>query len=381
MTEVQTISSRITPPTPRRLLHIRELDGLRGIAALMVFFHHVCYTSIDPTQWGSGVRLLRILTTYGYAGADVFFVLSGFLITSLLVEDRADPAFYRNFYWKRALRILPLYALCLLGVLLFIPGSKSYVLLSAFFLANFAHVFNITSTGPFWTLAIEEQFYLLWPTVVRKRSIPALRRWSLGFAITAIVLRLIAAAFGHHDYYFTFFHCDGLAFGAYLACSFEEGRLTLPRHTSRSLLGLTLAAAILFTLAHSLQNAVKPTLIAFAATCLLTGITLFSVAVVAYLIAHTGSRHLGFLRTGLFPFLGLISYALYMIHLYVLQAYDQLRGPLPAGDLIAYLIRFVAVATTTLALSLASRSLIERPAASLRRYVLKRPSLASDAHP
>ena len=76
--------------------------------------------------------------------------------------------------------------------------------------------------GPFWTLAIEEQFYLLWPTVVRRRAIQELQRWALAIGVGTIVLRLIAAGFGHRDYYFTFFHCDGLAWGAYLACWFSQ---------------------------------------------------------------------------------------------------------------------------------------------------------------
>jgi peptidoglycan/LPS O-acetylase OafA/YrhL len=174
MTETLTGSPRTKKSTGRRLVHIRELDGLRGIAAIMVFFHHVCFTSINPDVWGPGVRFIYSLSSQGFAGVDVFFVLSGFLITSLLVEDRSDPAYYQNFYWKRALRILPLYAICLLAVYTFSPNTGGYVLLSALFISNFAHLFNIASDGPFWTLAIEEQFYLLWPTVVRRRSIAQL---------------------------------------------------------------------------------------------------------------------------------------------------------------------------------------------------------------
>src|SRR5271154_6846259 len=165
------------PVRPRTFVHLREMDGVGGLAALMVFFHHVCFTSIPAGAWSLPVRLLRTLSAQGSYGVDLFFVLSGFLITSLLLEARARPAYYHDFYWKRALRILPLYILCMLGVLFFVPGSRGYVILCALFISNFAWLFHVETAGPFWTLAIEEQFYLIWPTVVRRRSVAELRHW------------------------------------------------------------------------------------------------------------------------------------------------------------------------------------------------------------
>src|SRR5579862_8457813 len=156
MTETIPHSSLVKPETKGRLVRLGELDGLRGAAALMVFFHHVCFTSINPNQWEGVIRVLYSASAFGFAGVNVFFVLSGFLITKLLIEDRSAPAYYQNFYWKRALRIVPLYVICLLAVYLFIPGSAGYVLLCALFISNFAQLFHITSNGPFWTLAIEE---------------------------------------------------------------------------------------------------------------------------------------------------------------------------------------------------------------------------------
>ena len=373
MIEAQTISPRTRPTNSKRLVHIRELDGLRGIAALMVFFHHVCYTSIDPTQWGSGVRLLYRLSEFGSYGVDVFFVLSGFLITSLLIEDRANPAFYRNFYWKRALRILPLYAVCLIAIALLVPAARSYVLLCVFFISNFASWFHVYSNGPFWSLAIEEQFYLLWPTVVRKRTIAQLSRWTLGIAIGSILLRLVAASFGHHNYYLTFLHCDGLALGAYLACRREGRSQNSPGRMRATLLSLLLASAILLVAASKLPLG-NPILQALSADAIQTALTLLSIVLLGHLITHSGSPHLAIFRSGPLPFLGLISYAVYMIHLYVMRTYDHLFGSLPHGILSAYLIRFFVIAGITLGFSLASRYLIELPATSLRKYVLKRPT-------
>jgi peptidoglycan/LPS O-acetylase OafA/YrhL len=357
--------------------HIRELDGLRGVAALMVFFHHVCFTSIpagESIAWSLPVRLLWTLSIEGSYGVDLFFVLSGFLITSLLLEARARPAYYHDFYWKRALRILPLYLLCLLGVLLFVPGSRDFVLLSAFFLSNFAHALHVQGGGPFWTLAIEEQFYLLWPTVVRRRAVAALQRWALGIGVGTILLRLLAAVFGHRDYYFTFFHCDGLAWGSWLACWFSQHEAG-KRNVRRTGLAITVALSagiVLFAASQTSPDSLRA--LAFAACLRQTGVALFAAAILASLITHTGARSLDVLRSGVLPFFGLVSYAMYMLHLYVMEIYDGLRGAPRIGDDLAYALRFAAVLGGTLALCLLSRYAIELPAISLRRFLLARPA-------
>jgi peptidoglycan/LPS O-acetylase OafA/YrhL len=369
----QTVPN-VAPVRPRTFVHLRELDGVRGLAALMVFFHHVCFTSIPAGNWSWPVRLLRTLSAQGSYGVDLFFVLSGFLITSLLLEARPRPAYYRDFYWKRALRILPLYVICLVGVLLLVPGSRDFVILSALFLSNFAHVLHVQGGGPFWTLAIEEQFYLLWPTVVRRLAIGALRRWAIVIGVGAILLRLIAAVFGHRDYYFTFFHCDGLAWGAYLACWFSQ-RDAAKRNTRTE----NYAAAIVFVPSVVLfaivpGNAPSLRELAFAACLRQTGVALLAAAMIAFLITNAGARYLAVLRAGMLPFFGLISYAMYMLHFYVMEFYDRWRGAPQVGNDLAYTLRFASVLGATIALCLVSRYVIELPAISLRRFVLARPA-------
>ena len=357
-------------PGKRALVHIRELDGVRGIAALAVFFHHVCFTSISEQGWSGGIRLLSRLSQYGATGVDLFFVLSGFLITSLLIEDRGSSRYYHDFYWKRALRILPLYLVCLLGVLVFYPHSGGYVLMSALFVANFAWLFHLDPSGPFWTLAIEEQFYLVWPTVVRRRSIEAISNWAVVIGLSAVILRLIAACWGHHNYQFTFFHCDGLAMGAWLSCRFERwNRLGFrsPRDKVAWAAGLVLAIVLIVLAFHMPAG---PRADAFSAAFLQTAITLIAGAWIAFLLVHRGKPFLGIFRSRILIFFGLISYAMYMIHRYVMLAYDHFEGPLPAGDVAAYSIRFFAVLGITIALCLLSRYLLELPASSLRRYVI-----------
>jgi len=323
---------------------------------------------------------MRAISMPGRYGVDLFFVLSGFLITSLLIDARGDSSYYHDFYWKRALRILPLYVVCLLGILFFVPGSGSFILVCAFFLANFSTVFHIASSGPFWTLAIEEQFYLLWPTLVRLHSVTQIRRWAVAIGATAFVLRLIAANFGHFNYYLTFFHCDGLAFGAFQACWYSQrDPLTANVKTENRAIAIAFASGIAL-LALPMFGSSVPAM-AFHAAFQQTGVTLLCGSIVAFVISHSGQRSISFLSFSPLTFFGLISYALYMIHTYVMAEYDNLRGPLADGNVPAYALRFFSILGITVALCLISRYLLELPAMSLRRFVLAKPSPATAGEP
>jgi peptidoglycan/LPS O-acetylase OafA/YrhL len=352
-------------------MHLPELDGVRGIAALLVFFHHLCFANLPAGNWGPGILWLRNFFAGGTIGVDIFFVLSGFLITSLLIRDRANPAFYRDFYWKRALRILPLYVVCLIGVLLFIPHSRTYVLLSALFVVNFANVLHVQTAGPFWSLAIEEQFYLVWPTVVRRRHVSQLRNWSLAIIAVVVLLRGIAASRGHYNYYLTPLRADGLAAGALLASQFEHSRrknlkaiVHAPWLIAAFIAGFALSRIPPLFSVHSL---------AVAAFFNQSAVTVMCAGTVGLVIAYTGTRFLKILRSPALTFFGLISYAFYMIHLYVLMTYDKFF-PLALGNSRAYAIRLGVVLAITIGASLLSRYLIELPALSLRKRVLKQPA-------
>jgi peptidoglycan/LPS O-acetylase OafA/YrhL len=362
-----------TVQRPLPLPHLRELDGIRGIAALLVFFHHLCSASIHTDNWAGSILILRSIFKYGTTGVDIFFVLSGFLITSLLIRDRESPAYYKDFYWKRALRILPLYLLCLLGVLFFIPGSGAYVLMAALFVVNFANVFHVSTSGPFWSLAIEEQFYLVWPTVVRRRSVSSLSYWAIAIALASIVLRFVSARSGHYNYFLTPLRADGLAVGALIACRFERRqREGVSLSADDRYFGLALlAGAVLIGVAVMTPIAGDA---AMQAAFQQAGISCLCGGGIGLVIAHSGSAALAVLRSHLLTFFGLISYAFYMTHLYVMSFYEYVRGEIVVGDTHGYFVRLAVVFVGSVGLSLVSRYVLELPVLSLRRYVLSRPA-------
>ncbi len=152
----------------------RALDGLRAIAALLVVLYH--YTDISRGHWILLGRNLDYLWVYGETGVHLFFILSGFLLFMPYVRamraGRPLPSI-RNFYKRRALRILPAYFACLVVMVAVqyptllaqegVTGLSADFVLHLLMLHNLSLAFNRTINGPFWTLAIEWQFYLVLP--------------------------------------------------------------------------------------------------------------------------------------------------------------------------------------------------------------------------
>ncbi len=356
----------------KRFRHVRELDGIRGIAALGVLCHHLFFTNIAWNLWPQPERWAGEISRYGQYGVDLFFVLSGFLITSLLFQDRDDPHYYHNFYWKRALRILPLYIVLLVMLVVFDHNAFRYALLCAVFLANFAHLFKIPFDGPYWTLAIEEQFYLVWPRIVHRKSVGLISNLALAIVIIELVVRLISAAFGHVNFVFTFYRCDGLACGALLACQSQSWRPEpLPRG-KRSFGVFRWVAAGGLSLAAICVMLMRTDLAKFGPALLLSAISLLFYGFIGGVLKHSGSAFLLPFRSGPLSFFGDISYCLYMVHPYVLNYYDSHRGTVPPGHIWQYFARASTVLAISVGLCMLSRYTIERPAQSLRKYILHR---------
>jgi peptidoglycan/LPS O-acetylase OafA/YrhL len=154
--------------------HIRSLDGVRGLAFCLVFFQHFA--------GGKHIHLwpLELVRGVGWTGVDLFFVLSGFLITGILFDTRSDTEYFRKFYVRRALRIFPLYYAVLLLIFFSTPLLHLhwhwYHLAYPLYASNFLNaLLPFTNTfgfdpwldlGHFWSLAVEEQFYLVWPVII-----------------------------------------------------------------------------------------------------------------------------------------------------------------------------------------------------------------------
>jgi peptidoglycan/LPS O-acetylase OafA/YrhL len=212
-----------------KLRYYKSLDGVRAVAALFVMFAHFFaqYYPIHP-----GWEIMKI---FAQIGVTMFFVLSGFLITRILLVEKQHSNYFRNFYIKRTLRIFPLYYFFLLFYYFgwpLISGEKTIALNDQvyfwIYLQNFAMTFHWGGSGPeyYWSLAVEEHFYLFWPLIVLLLSRKSLKRFAIFICIFAIALRYLMADKGFDVYYFTFTRFDSLAMGAFLATLETDAGLT-----------------------------------------------------------------------------------------------------------------------------------------------------------
>ena len=165
-------------PSSRFSGHVASLDGVRGLAILAVLLYHFVAqtTATNPLE-----RAVNKVLNYGALGVDLFFILSGFLITGILYDARGEPGYFRNFYMRRLLRIFPLYYAVLAVVFLVVPalpalrgseiaGLQRHQVWAWTYGVNVYLALEgqwaLSYIEHFWSLAVEEHFYLVWPLVV-----------------------------------------------------------------------------------------------------------------------------------------------------------------------------------------------------------------------
>jgi peptidoglycan/LPS O-acetylase OafA/YrhL len=204
---------------------VPALDGVRGIAIFAVVLHNATGIALAPSsRW---LHVFPLFSSRGWIGVQLFFALSGFLITAGLLDSQQARHYFRNFYAKRALRILPLYYSVLLVLLVVLPHFIDKLPYSLdrqaplwLFIGNWTKSFPYGFTH-FWSLAIEEQFYLVWPLLVWKLAAPRLLSACLWITLGALLLRCVLAALGIDwwtIYSNTACRMDALALGGAAAC-------------------------------------------------------------------------------------------------------------------------------------------------------------------
>jgi peptidoglycan/LPS O-acetylase OafA/YrhL len=332
------------------------LDGLRAIAILLVVPHN-----LNLIATFSGTQLVVAALHRGWIGVQLFFVLSGFLITRILLDARDAPDYYRSFFVRRALRIFPLYYAVLLVLFVLLPALglvslESDPMVELSYWAYFSNWYGPFHHGPeavshFWSLAIEEQFYLLWPFVIHRRSAAWVMRLCLAIAAASLLLRvamLVAGTPTQAIYQFLVTRMDALALGGAAAAAFRVPSVaSWTLNHRRFLLGasvLSLAAGAAISRGY---NSLDPMTLSL-------GYTFLAVAFALSVAAGAAADHLGAagwpraLRWSPLRRIAKYSYAMYVLSvpLHFLVGKPALSAlGLASSDSIAVDLAYIVIGT------------------------------------
>ena len=352
--------SKPTSYAPLLRPYMPELDAVRGIAILLVILVHGMARPLHADLPTLGQSLFA-LSQYGWTGVNLFFVLSGFLITGILLDSKRRPDYFRRFYFRRALRILPaLYGTLLI---LLIGGwiSFRFTAISVLFLANFAAVLGIAHWyGPLWSLAVEEHFYMIWPFVVRRCTPSKLMIFAGAVCIASPFLRILnligSPVPQHFASLYTWFNLDGLSLGALLAIWLRMPSFSRPQ-LARIALPITVVSGAAFFLLAGRQWA--------DATVVTSACNLASAGFLSCMLLAGTSRWKFLVDQPVLKFYGFISYGLYLIHILAYHLSDILLSrPLAAlvasqKPLLAMLLRFSGGLILGTAIAFLSRHSLE----------------------
>ena len=295
---------------------IPELDGLRALAVILVLLVH-----FGPYR--ANGSLLWKLESVGWMGVDLFFVLSGFLITGILLEARAKPHYYRNFYIRRIFRIFPLYYTVLaIGSLSYIVwhiGSRHQFVHEVwwyfFYIGNFWPTFTPylpTFLAPLWSLQIEEQFYLIFPFLVRNLKPDVLFKLLVTVVVLSGPLRLAVylwkPSFPMVEYVSLPLRSDGLALGALLALRVRQSSWRI-RPARMTILTVAMLGTLWAYLAWGGYDWFTGRITTFGYSL----IALAFASVVLWVLRFRDTWATVWLRTGPLQYLGKISYGIYIL--------------------------------------------------------------------
>lgn len=353
----------LTASTPsRKGSHVPALDSIRGIAILCVMLYHFNH---GPTDAGTIGNFIFKLFRLGGSGVDLFFVLSGFLITGILFDAKDEQHYFRNFYIRRTLRIFPLYYGVLLVCFVIFPCLNVNVdaaateyqgwlwLYGTNFIQAWKDSYFFAGFDHFWSLAVEEHFYLVWPLIIYVCDRRTAMWVCIGCVVTALVCRAGLLMMGNHAvaaYVLTPCRLDSLAVGGLIALAVRmpdfAARLVQVAVVSMVVSGAILAYLFVVKIDLEKMDAIVLTLRSTLSAFFFGAMLIFAVnASPATLLGRCWN--IGFLR-----FFGKYSYGLYVFHNPLIPLFDHFFSPeLLAASLNSVLLGRLAYSALAIGVS------------------------------
>lgn len=349
------------------MFYIKQLDTVRAIAAILVILTH--WLPIPYIQYS------------GFVGVNIFFVLSGFLITRILLENKNEAEesgmskliVFKNFFFRRALRILPIYYLMVLLLYLFgsnsDPNIDSELVYLATFTTNF-HFYNFKYFGDltahFWSLAVEEQFYFLWPWVILYTNRKYLLHAILAFILIGSTSQLLINDF-EYGYLPTYTCFDAFGLGALLSWVLVYKPNLLNKVYQTLHLLVAISALLLAARLAGVLNVPVP---------IRTLVSIIALWVITYLVYKGPSNKVKFsflFNNKLLLYMGKISYGLYLYHIslpYLVWAFAEAMKPYYPSLADNYLFYVVANVGLLFLVPSLSWRFIEKPFLLLKKYFI-----------
>ena len=324
-------------------IYLKGLDGIRAIAALGVFVFHMNENLHLPT------------TMLGPSGVTIFFALSGFLITFLMLKeiDKTNTVNIGSFYVRRCLRIWPLYFFYLLIVVIARQIFDWDLLYYVFFLGNFPFVFGepLPHLGHYWSLAVEEQFYLFWPFLI-KYSKNIIRNLILFLSVYFIIKLAINIGIGgtteiYKLVYITKFDC--MALGGIVACLYFKNHSVIKILSTwyMQLLAISIIVLVAINRFH-IVSIVDPYFI--------------TLATLIFVVSQSkGSYRIINLDNLVMNFLGKISFGIYVYHGFIMHLIVPVLKKLQLSQSIEYVVIYISCFVLTILVSYLSYRFIESP--------------------
>lgn len=329
-------------------IQLPNLDAWRFVAFLTVFLFHSLYSSVDSVRENAGFQFFKYLFDQGHLGVNFFFVLSGFLITYLLLVEEQAVGKYKigDFWMRRILRIWPLYfAVLVYGFLIFryiypVISGKAYAeTANPFYYLTFLPNFDLIYNGHplnnallvLWSVGVEEQFYLFWPLIfwVRKARIPVL----LSIILLCILFRYDHAGESEVIKYHSFSVMANLALGCLLACiSFEKKIGVKSLHISKVLNGGIYLTGFILVFLYATYAGARGLVAIYP---LVIGV-FFAYIIFEQVFVANSVFDLGRIR--LFEYWGKYTYGLYCLHMIGIMVSHNITRVLKLESSVAWVI-------------------------------------------